>query len=221
VPHARGSRGRFVLGLRPSFSATDFIDRIYKHAHRALVPSTLRSTTARNRSVERERVPSTTQLRRCRIEVRDTPSFGSLRVDWVLRWTSRRILKPRDAGWRSESGPAAYHWHSAAARPPCVVVEAPAHIARGKCPLILCAIISSARSSLPVGAWGSGAPTSRSPARSPPPMGSAPPRNDRRDEENPCAVGSGRAVEIWPRYPFATWAGRRLIAIRGSRLILS
>jgi hypothetical protein len=54
---ARGSRERFVLGLCPSFSATDFIDRIYKHAHRALVPSTLRSTTARNRSVERESLP--------------------------------------------------------------------------------------------------------------------------------------------------------------------
>jgi hypothetical protein len=41
------------LGLCPSFSATDFIDQIYKHAHRALVPSTLRSTTTRNRSAEK------------------------------------------------------------------------------------------------------------------------------------------------------------------------
>jgi hypothetical protein len=118
LPRARGSRGRFVLDLCSSFSATDFIDRVYKHAHRALVPSTLRSTTARNRSAERERVSSTTQLRRCRIEVRDTPSFGPLWVDWELRWMSRRILKPRDAGWRSESGPAAHHWHSAAAGHP-------------------------------------------------------------------------------------------------------
>jgi hypothetical protein len=39
-------------------------------------------------------------------------------------------------------------------------------------------------------------------------------------EENPCAVGSGRAVEIWPGYPFATRAGGRLIAIRGSGPLL-
>jgi hypothetical protein len=68
------------------------------------------------------------------------------------------------------------------------VDRTPAHVTRGKCPLILCAILSSARSSLPVGLGAPGAPTSRSPARSPPPMGSAPPRNDRRDEEEPVAV---------------------------------
>jgi hypothetical protein len=47
-------------------------------------------------------------------------------------WTSRRILKPRDTGWKSEPGPATHHWHSAAAGHPVSGLKLPAHDVHGE-----------------------------------------------------------------------------------------